>query len=154
MAFCGKCGTQVSDDVKFCPSCGAGMSGASASNADRPAERQADSNDAEQNKGMAILAYILFFIPLITGDYKKSPFLMFHTNQGTVLFISAVAYGVAFSILATILVFIPILGWLLIWLLSICWIVVPVLMIMGIINAANGRMKPLPLIGTLFTIIK
>jgi hypothetical protein len=28
------------------------------------------------------------------------------------------------------------------------------LAIMGIINAANGRMRPLPVIGKLFTIIK
>ena len=31
---------------------------------------------------MAIIAYILFFVPLLTGDRKKSPFVKFHTNQG------------------------------------------------------------------------
>jgi len=49
------------------------------------------TRDVEQNKGMAIIAYILFFIPILTGDHKKSRFVMYHTNQGLVLFYSALA---------------------------------------------------------------
>ena len=158
MAFCGNCGAQVNDGVKFCSSCGAGMPDAqgqtaASGGAAGPEVRQADPNDAEQNKLMAILAYILFFIPLVTGDYKKSPFVLFHTNQGTVLFISAVVYSIAYIILSAILAFIPFLGWALILLLGLFWFVFLVFCIMGIINAANGKMKPLPVIGT-FTIIK
>ncbi len=38
------------------------------------AATQADIQDAQENKTMAILAYILFFIPLLTGAHKTSAF--------------------------------------------------------------------------------
>jgi uncharacterized membrane protein len=113
------------------------------------------AKDAENNKGMAVVAYILFFIPLITGDHKKSPFVMFHTNQGAVLFITCVAVSVASSILTTILYrlylgFISIFIGLIAPLVSIALFV---LFIIGILNALKGRMNPLPVIGKI-TLIK
>ena len=110
-------------------------------------------DDASQNNAMAVLAYILFFIPLLTGDFKTSPFVKFHTNQGTVMFIVALAYGVVCGILSTILLFIPFIGWMMILLLGMVWLIYPVFMVMGIINVTNGQMKPLPLIGDI-TIIR
>jgi uncharacterized membrane protein len=120
------------------------------------------TRDAEQNKGMAIIAYIgiLCFIPILTGDYKTSHFLKYHTNQGVVLFITAVAvwsvswiigwilsallYRLYLGFLAALIGFIfgPIVG-----------VLILILAILGIINAVNGIMKPLPLIGK-FEIIK
>ena len=119
------------------------------------------SKDAENNKGMAIIAYlgILFIIPLLTGDYKKSPFLKFHTNQGMVLFLTAVALWIVWSIIWSIFIrgiyysyswgmwgLMSTLSWLV-------WLAIVALCVIGIINVVNGRMKPLPLIGK-FTIIK
>ena len=101
------------------------------------AEVQADPNDAEKNKGMAILAYILFFIPMLT-EAKDSKFAMFHANQSLVLLIAGFV-GIFVSGI------IPILGWFLLGpVVSVLWIV---FLIIGIINAANGKMKELPLIG-------
>jgi len=145
MAFCAKCGKQMDDGVKFCPSCGAGVAGKPAKAAFQTEELQADPNDAEQNKGMAVIAYILFFIPLLTGDHKKSPFVMYHTNQGLVLFLFGVGGWIVSSILMLILI-----GFVLMFVVGIASLV---LLIIGIINAVNGRMKPLPVIGK-FTIIK
>jgi len=145
MAFCSNCGNKVDDGVKFCPSCGTSMSGVPAKAQAEAEEIQADPNDAEQNKGMAIIAYLLFFVPLLTGDHKKSPFVMYHTNQGTVLFIFAVGGWIVSSILMIILI-----GALLGFVVGIASLV---FLIIGIINVVNGRMKPLPLIGK-FTIIK
>ncbi|MDR1837802.1 MAG: hypothetical protein LBQ89_09110 [Treponema sp.] len=127
----------------------------------KTAAPRASSKDAENNKGMAIIAYlgILFLIPLLTGDYKKSAFLKFHTNQGFVLFLTAVALWIVWSIIWAIFIrgiiysyswgmwgFMSTLSWLV-------WLAILALCIIGIINAANGKMKPLPLIGK-FTIIK
>lgn len=103
---------------------------------------QANKGDAERNKGMAILAYIIFFIPLLAA--KDSKFAMYHANQGLVLFLSAVAVNVIGGI-------IPIIGWLLI--LPIGNLVLLIFAIMGIINAAKGEEKPLPVIGG-FKILK
>ena len=129
----------------------------------KPAAPRTSSRDANNNKGMAIVAYLLFFIPLLTGDYKKSHFVKFHTNQGTVLFLTAAALGIVWSIIWGIAIrgiyrggyysyswgawgFASLLSWL-VWLLLLAFWVI------GIINAAGGKMKPLPLIGKI-TIIK
>jgi uncharacterized membrane protein len=98
---------------------------------------------------MAIIAYILFFVPLIAGTHKTSPFVKFHTNQGTVLFIAGIAYGVAASILQVIFAFIPVIGGILSLLVSLCGLAWLVLLILGIVNAANGEEKPLPVIGNI-----
>lgn len=103
-----------------------------------------DPQDAEKNKLMGILAYIIFFIPLLAA--KDSKFAMYHANQGLVLFLGCIAVMIASFILA----FIPFLGWLISF---VAWIGIMVLAILGIINAAKGECKPLPLIGGI-TILK
>jgi uncharacterized membrane protein len=158
MSICQKCGTQVQDGVKFCPSCGAATGEAHT----QPQTQQPEtlSNDAEANKTMAILAYILFFIPLITGAHKTSPFVKYHTNQGTILFIFAVAWGVVMNIALAILraIFLHNYTWriysLLATVMNILWLVPTILCVLGILDAVNGRTKPLPVIGDKFTIIK
>lgn len=97
---------------------------------------QADPADVEQNKIMGILAYIIFFIPLLAA--RESKFAMYHANQGLVLFLA----GIAVSILGSI---IPILGWFVI--LPLGMLAITVLAILGIVNAAKGQIKPLPIIG-------
>lgn len=103
----------------------------------QPVAPAGDSND----KAMAIIAYIIFFVPLLVKD--RSRFVTFHANQGTILFITSFAGW-------TVLSFIPIIGWMLLpfWSLGIL-----VLAILGIVHAANMEWKPLPVIGG-FTIIK
>ncbi|MEW4371068.1 DUF4870 domain-containing protein [Paenibacillus kandeliae] len=107
------------------------------SNFQDPYGQQGDPNDVQANKVMAILAYIIFFIPLLAA--RNSPFAMYHANQGLVLFLVALAGNVIAAI-------IPFIGWVL---SPIIGIAVVVFMIIGIINAANGERKPLPLIGTI-----
>ncbi|MDR0757283.1 MAG: hypothetical protein LBF85_05480 [Tannerella sp.] len=98
--------------------------------------------DAEDNKVYAVLSYfwILFLIPLLAA--KESPFARFHANQGFILFIV--------NFVLMILLFIPFIG----FVALIVNIGTFVLMIIGIINAAKGEKKELPLIGNLFQIIK
>lgn len=95
-----------------------------------------DPKDAEDNKIMGILAYlgILFLVPLLAA--KESPFARFHTNQGFILFL----VGMVISFVA----WIPVLGWII---ALVGWIGILVFMILGIINAAKGEMKELPVIG-------
>jgi len=85
---------------------------------------------------IAILSYIgvLFVIPLLAG--KDNAFVQFHAKQGLVLFIAEIG--------TSILLMIPVLGWLG---APILWIVWLVLSIMGIINVFNGEKKELPLTG-------
>lgn len=93
----------------------------------------------KQNTAMAIVAYILFFIPLLT-DAKNDPFVKFHVKQGLLLFLSCLVVWVISAVL-------PFYVW---W--KIYWIFhlgLLALFIIGVINAAGGKEKELPLIGKL-----
>lgn len=111
-----------------------------------PAEPVFDPRDVQENKAMGVLAYLgfLVLVPLLAA--KKSPFARFHTNQGLVLFIAELAVSIVLGILSTVLGFLWI-GWLVRILQAVCTIVFLVFSILGIVNAANGRGKELPLIG-------
>jgi uncharacterized membrane protein len=99
----------------------------------------------KKNTAMAVIAYILFFVPLLTGDAKKDAFVKFHTKQGLVLFL----LGVLINVVGWI---IPFYFWFSIsWILSLGMLV---LLILGIINAVNGKQEPLPVIGKFADVFK
>jgi uncharacterized membrane protein len=112
--------------------------------------------DVEQNKVFAILCYLpplLFLVPLFAA--RQSKFAMYHCNQGLVLTLAAFAVSIANMILDRILWYVPAIGFLMITLLNLAIFVgIIVLVVMGIINAANGVCKPLPVIGSRFTLVK
>lgn len=153
MLTCKQCGTQVEDGVMNCTNCGAPIEAPVQQNkpidlsekfnefnntADTTAEY--DAQDIEKNKVMALLAYIIFLIPLLAA--KDSKFARFHTNQGLVLFLG--------GIIASVVAVIPVIGWIV---APIAGLVITVLAIIGILNALNGRAKELPVIGK-FKILK
>lgn len=148
MALCNKCRQQIDDNVQTCPYCGApnGVSGNAqnfvnnfTNTADSTA--QFDPQDIQDNKVMALLAYLgfLFLIPLLAAPNSK--FARYHANQGLVLFI--------LEAITSVISFIP-FGWIISGILGIFGLV---LTIIGIVNAANGQAKQLPLIGGI-TILK
>jgi len=104
----------------------------------QPSNQPSSQPAKGKNTGMAILAYIIFFIPLLT-DAKKDPFVKYHVKQGLLIFI------------AWIIVYI--LGYVIPWQF---WMIerfldlaIFILMIIGIIAASKGEEKPLPIIGKL-----
>ena len=99
--------------------------------------------DIQNNKVMAILAYLswLVLIPLIAA--KDSKFARFHCNQGIVLAIIEIVIWAIFGALS----FIPLVGWRFIIINSVLSLGCFALAVIGIINAANGKAKELPLIG-------
>ena len=151
--YCGKCGAQLNDGAKFCPSCGAptGSEQAQQQTYQQP-QQQAYApvqSDAQQNKVMGILAYLswLVIVPWIAA--KESPFARYHTNQGLVLAIVEIAWWILSAILTAIATAAYSLGFLAVigvisWILGIVFLVFSIL---GIVNAAKGEMKPLPIIG-------
>lgn len=167
MAYCTKCGQQAQGEAKFCLHCGARIpdvppppNSQTSSNEHHTHHGATPQSDAEANKGMAIIAYLLFFVPLLTGDHKKSPFVKHHTNQGTILFIFSAALGIALNIVLSVLraIFLNLFLWpvfgVLSAILNALWLVPTIFLILGIINAAGGNTKTLPIIGDKFTIIK
>jgi uncharacterized membrane protein len=115
----------------------------------RPILATITDKEKQDGKLMAVLAYIgiLFLIPLFTS--KDNKFVMFHVEQGITLFIAWFAVRIVFIFLDPIFykmvsVTIPcggsILG-------SIVTLVMVILWIMGIVNAVQGKVQPLPIIG-------
>lgn len=108
-----------------------------------------DKGDIEQNKVMAILAYLgwLVLIPLFAA--KNSKFARFHVNQGLIL---AIVETVVFVVLS-ILTLIPVIRWIFYIVEAVAGIAFLIMWVIGIMNAANGKAKDLPLIGS-FRLLK
>ncbi len=99
-----------------------------------PAEKKSEEG---KNTTMAIIAYFIFFVPLLT-DAKDDPFVKYHVKQGLALFILFVVNGLIGNIISF---WFFLSGFVALGLL--------VLLIMGVINAAGGKMQPVPVIGKL-----
>ena len=93
------------------------------------------SSTTEKNTGMAVVAYLLFFVPLLT-DSAKDPFVKFHVKQSLLIVCGLVATAV--------IGWVPIIGWLI---AMITPLLIFVLWIIGILNAVAGKKEPLPVIG-------
>ncbi|HHU23261.1 MAG TPA: hypothetical protein GXZ52_07625 [Clostridiales bacterium] len=146
MAFCGHCGAYAATGSKFCSSCGKPLEAESNTyeqGNERPYQQPvARSGDTGDEKFLCILCYfgILLLIPYLTRP--NSQFVKYHSNQGLVLMLLAIA--------CSVVAVIPILGWIASFVGGIfcfvCWVI-------GIINVVKGEMKPLPTIGKI-TILK
>ena len=93
----------------------------------------------DQNKLMAILAYLG---PLVIVSYlvaKDNHFVKFHIKQGLVLLIVEVVIKILWMTIWGI--------WMMWPLLQIINLALLVLVIIGIVNAVNGQEKPLPVVG-------
>jgi uncharacterized membrane protein len=96
-----------------------------------------------EDRTVAILSYITligFIIAIVLHSSKKTQLGAFHLRQVLGLFVTGVAFGLCVIVLA----FIPILGWLAI---MVGWLGLLVLVVMGLIGAATGQQKPVPLLG-------
>ena len=168
MEFCSKCGSQLNEGEKFCPSCGTSV-GYETEEAANPTQSvqtdlsqkiadlnntadttsEYDAQDIRNNKAMAILAYLswLVLIPLFTA--RESKFARFHCNQGIVLAVAEIIAVIVLSIFDGL----PLIGWIFSIAGSLLGLVCFLFAVLGIINAANGKAKELPIIGK-FKILK
>lgn len=121
-------------------------------NAQNNAQAEVTPEDVQNNKAFAILAYfwLLVLVPIFAA--KESKFARFHANQGLVLCIVETAWWLINFIITAILI--HTLSWSTLWLLSLWgvfyWLVsvgIFVFAIIGIVNAAQGSVKPLPIFG-------
>jgi len=160
MSYCTKCGAQLDENAKFCSSCGVQV------NAGENNEQQQNTKandfvnsftdtkdttseytqeDITKNKGMGVLAYfsLLVLIPIFAA--KDSKFARFHANQGLLLLIGSIAISLINEIIGIFNI------WILGTVLSIAFglidLLIFVLMIIGIVNAAQGKAKELPIVG-------
>ncbi len=176
MAFCHNCGAQVNDGVKFCPGCGAPLQAAPAQQApaaqpvqqqyQQPVQQQYQQPVQQQyqqptqqyqqpaavatdqpNKLMGILAYFGFLVLVPIFAAKDDQFARFHANQGLMIFAVEIVASILSSIAGAVAYDVPVLGTIISILSGIISLACFVFAIMGIVSAAKGTMKPLPLIG-------
>ena len=105
-------------------------------NADTPIPAVPPQGEGK-NVLMGVLAYlgILIIIPFLSPA-KNDPFVKLHLKQGLALIIAWVVVGILWRITFWLFFVVPILNF-------GCF----VLLVIGVMNAARGEMKELPVIG-------
>ncbi len=105
------------------------------------------ADDIEGNKGIAALATIpiLFWLPLVAA--KESEFAKFYANQGLILLVACIVLNIA----STIIGFIPILGWLVSFLIGLVELAAFLFLL---VSALQGKARYLPFVGKLFVAFK
>src|SRR5262249_55202745 len=108
------------------------------------ASLEMDPKDIESGKTMAILCYlpialVNLIVSIVCLSQKNNAFSLYHAKQSLALIICTfIAMAICIPLMC---IGIGIVGWLLVG------PTVLVLTILGIINAASGHYKPLPLVG-------
>ncbi len=165
MAFCRNCGKPLNDNAAFCTNCGAPVDGAQQAEQSRQTQQSDASDnffrrlldtpnytasmqreDISANRAMGILSYIglLVLAPIFAA--KQSKFARFHANQGLLLLIG----DGAVTVTAWLVGYLPyFLRWPLQLAVNLAWIPLTFLMVVGIVNAARGLAKELPVVGKL-----
>ena len=96
-------------------------------------------------KVQSILSYIgiLWLVAYFGGKQVRNDLSKYHLKQGLGLWIIAVIFNIAISFIVMIVPSLAVI-------LSALSLIFLILMIFGIINAANEVRKPLPVIGKMF----
>jgi uncharacterized membrane protein len=99
-----------------------------------------------QDRTVAIISYLTligFIVAAVLQTSRKTELGAFHLRQTLGLLLTTIAV----IIVGSLLLFIPVLGWMCDFAL---WVALFALWIMGLIGAIKGEMKPVPIIGHLY----
>jgi len=175
MVSCPQCSADVPEGQNFCGVCGGAVGAMETHETIIPLTKEEDRGT---NKGLAAIAYVLIFIPFLTGDFKKSIYVKFHTNQALGFLVSSIAFILVLSLIQNIMheLFFPntiailvdgthtianygVHGGRLYWrylslIFSILHLLPFAFMFIGIRNALAETRKPLPIIGNWFKFFK
>ena len=162
-SLCETCLAPVDDGQNFCQLCGASVEAI-----EETVNPVLPKTDEESNKLIAAIGYIFFFFPILCGYYRKSAFAKFHAKQATLLFISSTVLFLGLVIFRDILNslftthlldfdftidtawqhgFGVFFHFYLIGMINILHLMPFALMVIGIVNAFQGKRKHLPIIG-------
>lgn len=139
---CPQCAASMPDTAAYCPGCGRAMS---------PAERVRGTVGALPETLAGALAYctiIPAIVFLFVEPYSKNRFVSFHSYQSLGVFLVALVVGALLRIAGFALFFVPVLGPLIVWLLTLVvalalfavWVVL-------VVKALQGEMFKLPVVG-------
>lgn len=130
------------ESAAFCPGCGRAMQAAAR------AQGKVGALPRRVAGALAYFSVVPAIVFLVVDPYNKDRFLRFHSFQCIGLSLAALAVVIAIRVLGTILFFLPLLGHLLVFLLSmtailgffVTWVVL-------VVKAMQGEMLKVPLLG-------
>lgn len=141
MAFCGKCGSAVTDGVPFCPQCGAAVGAAGPA----PVAITPAGTSGLQENVAGLLCYVLGWLTgLIFLLIDKRPFVRFHAAQSIVVFGALflirmiISFGILGSGFYTFLSLWSLISMLVSLLTLVLWIVL-------MVQAYQGKMFEVPI---------
>jgi uncharacterized membrane protein len=166
---CPQCHAEMPDNAAFCPGCGRRMwvpgqeaiqPAATRPAASPPAVRIAapaldGSTPVQQPKDnlLGALAYVTFIpavVFVLIEPLKRNRFVRFHAFQSIFLTAATIALAIAMRILYSVLTLIPVIGFLLAWLVSALTLLgLVILWLVLVVKALQGATFRLPLIGSL-----
>jgi uncharacterized membrane protein len=139
---CPECSASMPDTAAFCPGCGHGM---------YPIERVHGNVGALPRTIAGALAYCTIFpaiVFLLVEPYNRDRFVRFHSFQCIGFWLAALVIGAVLRAAAFLFFFVPLMGYLVVLLLSmvtslglfVIWVVL-------IVKALQGGMFKLPVVG-------
>jgi uncharacterized membrane protein len=142
LTSCPKCAAQMPATAVFCPGCGRLM---------QPETRARGSVGALPENIAGVLAYFTFIpaiVFLVLEPYSKNRFLRFHSVQCLLLWGAAILFAVALKLASVVLFIIPVLGPLLVYIIStVVALAAVVIWFVLVVKAFQGEMFKLPLLG-------
>jgi len=129
------------DTAAFCPACGHTI---------HPVERAHGMVGVLPETIAGALAYFVLpaIIFLLINPYKKNRFVRFHSFQSLGVCLAAIVVVASLRIIGVLLFFIPVLGHLLVWLVSMLVVLAFFMIcIVLVVKALQGEMFKLPLLG-------
>jgi uncharacterized membrane protein len=99
-----------------------------------------------EDRTVAMVAYLTFIgliVAIVMHNSNKTRLASFHLRQSLGLMLTAIIYWP----INFILLFVPILGWLITLVVLVSLLV---LWVMGLMGALQGTMKPVPVVGPLY----
>ena len=143
---CSHCAAQMPETATFCPGCGRRMTiGA-------PSLGKVGLLPEPIAGALSYFTFVPAIVFLLLAPYNKNHFVRFHSIQCLLLWTAGILIGVALKLAGLVLFIIPVLGPLLVVLLSMvaCLAAVAIWLVL-VVKAFQGHMFQLPLIGELAT---
>jgi len=138
---CPHCAASMPDTAAFCPGCGRAM---------RPVTHAQGVVGVLPETLAGALAYFVLptIVFLLVEPYKNNRFVRFHSFQCFGICLAAVVTAAILRIAGYVLFFIPVLGHLLVWLVSMVVILAFFMIwVVLVVKALQGDMFKLPLVG-------
>lgn len=162
LTSCPHCAAQMPATAAFCPGCGRPMLSQSmpvqsvlvqpALDQAVPTEHRAQGRVGALPENIAgVLAYFTFvpaLVFLVLDPYNKNRFVRFHSVQCLLLWVASGLFAIALKLASVVLFIIPVLGPLLVYLVSTVVVLAAfVIWVVLVVKAFQGEMFKLPLLG-------